>query len=196
MELTKIGIAEAHICAAVRMFFADGHLVPVFTLANAAREIVENIGGQIDAETVQQELAAERDITVRQLIDPLIRKANFLKHADRDAAATIEIAEDDVVSTLRLACHDFGRIAGGMPIEAQVFEAWVYALAYPKVSEAPLSKQKLIRTAIAHFPGLRKADSAGRKKIGLTALQLALTNPGLRMEFKRAVDLPAKTAKA
>jgi hypothetical protein len=38
MKLTKIDVAEAQICAAVRMFFGGGHPVPIYTLANAARE--------------------------------------------------------------------------------------------------------------------------------------------------------------
>jgi hypothetical protein len=47
MRLSKIDVAEAQICAAVRMFFKGGHLVPIYTLANAAREIVSSIGEQI-----------------------------------------------------------------------------------------------------------------------------------------------------
>jgi hypothetical protein len=187
MRVTKITVAEAHIRAAVRMFFEGGHLVPVFTLANAAREIVENIGHQIDVETVQRELAVENGVTVRRLLDPLVKKANFFKHADKDAADTVEIVEDDAVIMLRLACHDFGRIAKRMPIEARVYEAWVYALAYPKVSHAPLRKQRRIRAAIAYFPGLRTADWARRKKIGLAVLERALVDPTLQMNLRREV---------
>ena len=49
MKLTKIDVAEAQIRAAVRLFFEGGHPVPVYTLANAAREIVATIGEQITA---------------------------------------------------------------------------------------------------------------------------------------------------
>jgi hypothetical protein len=55
MRLTKIDVVEAQIRAAVRMFFRDEHPVPVYTLANAAREIIATIGEQIEVETVQQE---------------------------------------------------------------------------------------------------------------------------------------------
>ena len=44
MRLTEIDVAEAQIRAAVWMFFREGHPVPVYTLANAAREIVASIG--------------------------------------------------------------------------------------------------------------------------------------------------------
>lgn len=38
--LTKLDVAEAHIKTAVRLFFEEGHPVSIYTLANAAREIV------------------------------------------------------------------------------------------------------------------------------------------------------------
>jgi hypothetical protein len=192
MKLTKIDAAEAQIRAAVRMFFERGHPVPVYTLANAAREIVATIGDQIDVETVQQELAAARGLTVKELLRPLSQTANFFKHADRDADAVLDFDEGDAEVALQLACHDFGRITGGMPTEAQIYEAWVAAIAFPKVSEAPLRGQRLIRGIIRWFPGIRRAaDRAEQKKIGLAVLERALANPMLQMKFKREVQLPS-----
>jgi hypothetical protein len=46
MKLTKIDIAAAQIRAAVQLYFEGGHPVPVYTLANAAREIVSTIASQ------------------------------------------------------------------------------------------------------------------------------------------------------
>jgi hypothetical protein len=87
------------------------------------REIVEQIGGHMKVQTIQRKLATDHGLTVRELLRPLKTIANFLKHADRDPTATIEIEESDIIKVLQLACQDFGRTAGGMPIEAQVFEA-------------------------------------------------------------------------
>ncbi len=47
IELTKIGVAEAHIRTAVRLFFEGENPAPVYALANAAREIVSTIGNQV-----------------------------------------------------------------------------------------------------------------------------------------------------
>jgi len=193
MKLTKIDVAEAQIRAAVRIFFEGGHPVPVYTLANAAREIVAAIGNQIDVNTVQQELATARGVAVNELVRPLATTANFFKHADRDAAATLDFDDSDAEVTLQLACHDFGRITGGMPIEAQIYEVWITTIAFPRVSEAPLRRQKLLRRAIQHFPGIRGAsDRAAQKKIGLAVLERALTDTSLQMDFKRIVELPSK----
>ena len=95
-------------------------------------------------------------------------------------------------SVLVLACHDFGRVAGGMPVEAQVFEAWIYALAYPRVSSAPLKKQRLIRLCVREFPGVRLATRQEQKRLGLVVVNRTLADPSLQMEFKRVVELPAK----
>jgi hypothetical protein len=192
MKLSKIDVAEAQIQAAVRMFFEGQHPVPIFTLANAAREIVATIGEQTEVRTVQSDLAEQRGVPINELVKPLSRIANFFKHADRDADAYLEFDEDDLEVVLQLACHDFGRVAGGMPLEAQIYEVWVTAIAFPSISKAPLRKRELLRRAIKYFPGIRSADRAGRKRIGLTVLNQAMTDPGLRMRFKREVVLPRK----
>jgi hypothetical protein len=166
--------------------------VPVYTLANAAREIVATIGDRTEVETVQQALAVSRGVPVKEMLRPLSRAANFFKHADRDVDATLDFDESDAEVVLQLACHDFGRIAGGMPIEAQIYEAWVAAIAFPRVSEAPLRSQRLVRRVIAYFPGIRgAANRAEQKKIGLNVLRRALTDPELEMTFKREVVLPS-----
>jgi hypothetical protein len=190
MRLSKIDVAEAQICAAVRMFFKGDHPVPVYTLANAAREIVASIGTQSDIATVQKELADKRGISARELVKPLIGPANFFKHADKDASAILEFDENDVEVVLQLACHDFGRITGGMPVEAQIYEAWIAAIAFRRVSEAPLRSQALIKRVIQFFPGIRSAERPEQKRIGLDVLMKALGDPALQMEIRRQVDLP------
>jgi hypothetical protein len=49
--------------------------------------------------------------------------------------ATLDFDEGDAEIVLQLACHDFGRITGGTPIEAQIYEAWVAAIALARVSD-------------------------------------------------------------
>jgi hypothetical protein len=172
LALAKIDAAEAQLKAAVRMYFENRHLVPIYALANAVREVVGRLGEHLDVETVQKEIAKARGLTVAELIGPLSKKAAFFKHADRDPSGKIELEDDDVEMVLFFACHDFGRVAHGMPIEAQVFEAWAYAATIKRVSDAPLRKQKLIRRMIATFPGLRGApDRVAQKRIGLEIME-------------------------
>jgi hypothetical protein len=167
------------------MFFRGEHLVPVYTLANAAREIVAAIGDQIDAETVLRELAARRGITVKESVRPLVHTANFFKHADRDADATIEFDTYDVELTLLAACEDFGRVADGMPVEAQVFQAWI-----PKGSQRHrCASSAPFEARFGTFPAFAARQAERSQKIELAVLERAMRDPRLEMEFKRTVVL-------
>src|SRR6516225_3640376 len=121
LSLTKIDAAEAQLKKAVRMYFENDHLVPIYALANAVREVTAGIGEHLDVETVQKELATALGVKFEEMVRPLSKIANFFKHANRDPTATIVLGDDDVEFVLFLACHDFARVAAGMPIEAQVF---------------------------------------------------------------------------
>ena len=96
--------------------------------------------------------------------------------------------EREVDIVLYLAAQDLGRVSGGMPISAQVYQAWSLALAYKKISEAPLRQQETIRRIVAYFPGIRRASRQEQKRIGLEALQKAITDPNLIMDYRRDVD--------
>jgi hypothetical protein len=191
-ELSKIDVAAAHIRTAVRLFFEDAHPVPIYTLASAARELLTTIGDRAGVETILHSIAKKQNIKVGEMAKHAHEFASFFKHADRDPTATVTFVETEVDPVLVLACHDFGRIAKGMPVEAQVFEAWIYALAYLRVSEAGLRRQQLIKLCIREFPGIRTATRQQQKALGLAAMKRALTDPSLQMEYKRIVEVPSK----
>ena len=69
------------------MYFENEHIATVFTLANAVRGVVGQIGEYLEIETIQKEMADFRGVTVDELVWRLKKIANFLKHADRDPAA-------------------------------------------------------------------------------------------------------------
>ena len=194
LTLTKVDAAEAQLKAAVRMYFENRHLVPVYALGNAVREVVGRLGDHLEIETAQKEMAKARGLTVAELIGPLSKKAGFFKHADHNPSGKIELEDDEVELVLLYACHDFGRIAHGTPIEAQVFEAWAYAATVERISDAPLRRQRLIRRMIAAFPGIRGApDRVAQKRIGLEMMELALRHKSLEMTIRR--EVPARAAK-
>jgi hypothetical protein len=194
MKLTKIDVAEAQLKAAVHMFFEGGHPVPVYTLANAVREIVGKIGELIDVETTHRILAAKNDEAAAKLKKKFDRIAAFLKHANHDARDTIELDEIYVEVVLELACNDFARVTGGMPIEAQVYEAWVNAVTFKDISDVPPHNQHLVMRAIALFPGVREAPTrAEQKTIGLRVMERALRDPSLKMKINRVVPPQSPT---
>src|SRR5262249_40722023 len=145
------------------------------------------IGEKTGIETVTYSLAKRKGVTHKSLVRDVKRDANYFKHADRDARDVLRFNEGKVYGVLQIACHDFGLIAGGMPIEAQIYEVWVTALAFRRISNAPLRKQELLRKCLQYFPGLRSADRAEQKRIGLRTMQQCLTDPSLEMKFNRVV---------
>jgi hypothetical protein len=191
LKLNKIDVAEAQLKAAVRMFFEGGHPVPVYTLANAVREIVEKIGELIDVETAHRMLEAKDEKAVAKLKKEFNRIAAFFKHANHDARDTIELNETYVEVCLELACNDFHRVTGGRPIEAQVYEAWVNAVTFGRISDVPLRNQHLVRRAVELFPGVREMSTrAEQKTIGLQVMERSLRDPSLVMEIRREVPPP------
>jgi hypothetical protein len=188
-ELTKIDVAESLLVAAIRLFFEDEHPVPVYQLASSAREILTTIGDKAGIETVLHAYAKGQGLTIAEVVKQAHTFAAFFKHADRDATAKLSFSEDEPDTVLAMACKDFGRITGGLPIEAQIFEVWIYALAYARVHDAPVKGQRLIKLAIQQFPGIRTADRRQQKKLGLDVLRRLKGDPALQMQYSRDVTL-------
>ena len=65
----------------------------------------------------------------------------------------------------------------------------MFATSIEKISEMPLRRQAALKRAIARFPGVRSADAATQRKIGQKALAKALTDPTLKMNYRRTVDV-------
>lgn len=169
------------------MFFEDQDPAPIYLLAASAREITQAIGDKLSIKTVLTELAEEEGIERAELISSIHRFAGFMKHADRKPRSKIDLPYSDIEKALHVTCHDFARVTGGMPLEAQVYEAWISAIAFPKISDAPLKRQPLLRKLIAHFKGIRSADPSQRRKIGLAAMEKALQDPSLKMKIRYEV---------
>jgi hypothetical protein len=191
-ELTKIDVAEALIRTAVRLFFQDEHPVPIYQLASSAREILTTVGEKVGVETVLHAIAKKQNVPVKTLAGEAHKFAGRFKHADRNPTEKIQFRETDVDWVLLLACHDFGRVTGGMPVEAQVFEAWAHLVFWERISDAPLRQQRVLRLAIKEFPGVRTATRAKQKKIGLETLRRVENDPKLQMRIEREVRLAAK----
>lgn len=78
---------------------------------------------------------------------------------------------------LLVAGHDFGRLIGGMPIEAQVFESW-YLACHPE----KLRSDSLIDYS-SLFPMITEKSRLDRKRMGLAALTAARKDPTLKMNY-------------
>jgi hypothetical protein len=117
--------------------------------------------------------------------------ANFMKHAKTDAEKELDFDQNVVELLLFMVCHDFFRVTDGVPIEAQVFEAWWFATTTPKITKLPRRQQEKIKSRIRAFPpGLRSAPLAEQKRIALHTLNESANDPRFQMEIRRKVVLP------
>ncbi len=130
MTITKLDVAEREIVAAIQLLFDGGDPIPVYALANAAREITttlcENRGKRSMIDAIQED---HPHMTRRQIYREASKHAAFFKHADQDPDGVLDSfdpAEADAV--LWAACFDFGRLCGGKPVEADAFELWFLAI--------------------------------------------------------------------
>ena len=145
------------------MFFEGGHPVPVYTLANAAREIIHSIANQLGTATTAQYTAEFNGISTKDVLRPLVSVANFFKHADRDPDVKLMFDEQFVTFVLWMACHYFEDVANSLPVEMMVFRTWARATT-ARVSECPFSLQQHIRKCIGLFPGIRRAANLADKR--------------------------------
>jgi hypothetical protein len=173
-----------------RLFFEDAYPAAVYLLAASAREITTTLADKTHTNTLLTEVAWESNSRDRKaLIKSVHRFANFMKHANRDPQGTIELPYRDIELTLLVACNDFWKVTGGMPVDVHVFQAWAQLSHFQRISDAPLRGQATLRQYIHKFPGIRSADAKGRKLIGLRALQAASGDSFWGQEYKRTVEL-------
>ena len=99
-----------------------------------------------------------------------------------------------VEPVLFVACHDFDRVAKGMPIELQVYEAWWLSKQDQSVSIFPFSTQDTLRRNKQRFMSIRRMSRDEQLRLGQRRLDEAKANPKLEMYINREVSLPAVTA--
>jgi len=162
-------------------------------LASAAREILTTLGDKTGIQTVLHDIAAAKENSLAETVRKAHEFANFFKHANRDPAAILDFPEDQLETVLFIACHDFGRIAGGMPVQAQVYEAYYWAQVFPRIQNAPHRYRQTILNCAQKFQGVRTASREDKRRIGLEVLEQALADPSLAMEIKRQVALPQRS---
>jgi hypothetical protein len=110
---------------------------------------------------------------MKEIVAAAHKFAGFVKHADRDPTAILDKLEDaDVDNLLFVACHDFGRVTGGKPIELQVYEAWWFAQ-FKKVGDAGLRVQPIVRRCIQLLPGIKAAPRPEKLRLGRAARESA-----------------------
>ena len=125
-------------------------------------------------------LTAGKDLK-RDYINSSFR--NFFKHADRDPDGVLEDFEaPNVDPVLFLAVEDYIRMRGRSPVEFQVFQLWFLAC-HPEKIASDRAADVLI-AADRMFPGIATLARERQIAMGHRALQLALTDAGVRNDAR------------
>ena len=176
MRITKLDAAERQIITAVKLFFDGGDRISTYALGAAAREVTTTLcqrrGITSFLDDVQQEFP---ELSSKELLRLASRHAAFFKHADRDPDAVLtDFSEEEVESVLFTAAHDFGRLCGGKPVEAQVFEAWYLALHL--VDTLPDRLAEI-------FPDIKSVPRDQQVELGRKCLVWAATQAEFKMHY-------------
>ena len=168
--LTKSEAAHRQLAAAIRMYFADGDLVAIHTLACAAREIYEKHCEKADIDRMFNHIRATHNETDKRIWEILNGARNFFKHPGESLDEVIELNDSDNKAMLFIACHDCAMLCGeNQPIESQVFNIWFLATEFPSADQTDDREKaaELLGLMESQFPGLKTASPAEQKKIGL-----------------------------
>jgi hypothetical protein len=173
MKLDKTEIARRQLGTALALFLEDSDPVSVHTLACAGCEIAEHLTRKAGEEP----FSTHALLTFPDLDRGEIRRVqnqywNAFKHAqmhggiEREDSELLERFEDKVNDhTLFIGWYDYALAVGALPIEAQIFEAWYFAL-YPEVdttthqrlfpmlpSKSRADQKRALREVISSFRG-------------------------------------------
>ena len=188
MKLTKIEVARHQLGTATALFIENGDPISVQCLACGASELLEGLG-KVDGKEIFTDHLIKQKPTLGEQNRRELRRLrglywNAFKHVFQSNQIDLRDDEDvlqqfsDVVNdhALFLAWGDYGPVAGNLPVAAQVFQVWYFALheekMAPDIDLDPYRK---------HFPDLRNKDrrmqkSMLQKKIAWAWRQSDITN--------------------
>src|SRR5215510_3577682 len=142
MKLDKTEIARRQLGTALALFLQDCDPVSVHALACAGCEIAEHLTRKAGEEPFSTHaLLTFPDLDIGKIRRLKNQYWNAFKHAqmrdgiEREDSELLERFGDEVNDhTLYIGWHDYMLAVGILPIEAQIFEAWYFALYLEKLN--------------------------------------------------------------
>jgi hypothetical protein len=154
-QLTKRVVAQRQLIASIRLLYDGADLVPVYSLAANAWEIVDTLATRAGVDSIsnqtREHIPFGKDLKLNYINSPY---RNFFKHADKDPDASVpSLKDENVESIVFLAVEDYLRMFGMSPIEFQVYQLWYLAKNEEKLSTDAMGR---VRDDIREvFPNIR-----------------------------------------
>jgi len=167
MKLDKTEIARRQLGTALALFLQDWDPVSVHALACAGCEIAEHLTRKAGEEPFSTHaLLTFPDLDIGKIRRLKNQYWNAFKHAqmrdgiEREDSELLERFGDEVNDhTLYIGWHDYMLAVGILPIEAQIFEAWYFALYLEKLN--PEVDTTTHRRLFPMLPSKCRADQKG-----------------------------------
>jgi hypothetical protein len=166
-RVTKLDVARHQLGTALELFLRDRDPVAVQCLACGGSELIEAIATSNNVRPFTSHiLETVPGIDMKQIRTAQRQYWNAFKHLNdrgsekRDDDATLAAFGDETNdAALFIGWHDYSAVTGRLPLPAQVFLLWYYALNEEKL--APGSDLEVSRKL---FPAIMMVDRTERKR--------------------------------
>jgi hypothetical protein len=170
MTLNKTEVARRQLGTALALFLEDSDPVSVHTLACAGREIAEHLARKAGEEPFSTHaLLTFPDVSRAKLGSLQNQYWNAFKHAltrggfEREDWELLERFKDEINDHMLFwGWHDYMLAVRSLPIEAQIFQVWYYAL-YPEKLNPEVdttTHQRVVSNAFEQVTGRPEAGAA------------------------------------
>ncbi len=171
MKLDKAQVARRQLGTALALFIEDFDPVSVHTLACAGGEVAEYLTRKAGAQPfAEHALATFPDAKIREIRDLQHQFSNAFKHAttkgggdrkDHELLNRFNDHQND--HTLFVGWYDYQQAMQALPIEAQAFQGWYFALCPEKLNpdvDPSVSLRQAVSWSPCEIPKGAKASSA------------------------------------
>ena len=163
LRTNKIDAARRQLEAAIRMFFGGDDPFAIHTVASAAyrilRDVAEHSGKSPFHEHVKTFIRPGKD---KQFWSAINKAANFLKHADEDPDAILEVKEEFNDFSIGICCMYYHSLGYDLTPDMRGFMGWHMLMNPDILIESP--EKKLL--ASAEFDDLRSRSRSEQITLG------------------------------
>jgi hypothetical protein len=139
-QITKLNAAQRQLKTAIRLYFQDGDMVSIHTLAAAAQEVLRSLLRKRGGGSFMKDSAWIRPERRKEYITALNKPANFFKHGDQDPDAVLDFHPEMPVFLLTDCIAMEQTLTGRLSRESVIFHTW-FAHEYPDLLESNLADQ-------------------------------------------------------
>ncbi|WP_390241785.1 hypothetical protein [Vibrio sp. R78045] len=153
ITLTKFDVAERQLLQAIRMFFREEDVISIHTLAEAANQVLSDIGSDYDTKSIFRENDRIREDKKKEWLRHMFKSRNFFKHADRDKCTSHEFRPDVNHFSLLDGVSMYSSIKQVWVPETLIFQLW-FSANYPElmIEESAFNQMVKVGLETGQFP--------------------------------------------